>query len=237
MTNLLLPLNLQFFAENDDADTQQDAQQVEETPENAGESPSEAPKSFTQAELDEIVAKRLDRERKKYADYDEVKTKAIEYETKLEEQRLAELSEKERAEALAQKYEAEKQELANKLDALQKANEKAQLHAAFTKAATSAGIAYIDDAIALSDLSALTIEENGEINGLDALIAGLVENKPFLLAQEPQKQQPIGNAAQTAKVADKSAEQLLKDAAEKVRATGRTEDRVAYAKLKRELGL
>jgi len=237
MTNLLLPLNLQFFAENDVAETQQDAQQVDETPENAGESTSETSKSFTQAELDEIVAKRLDRERKKYADYDEVKTKASEYESKLEEQRLAELTDKERAETLAQKYEAEKQELAAQLDALRKANEQAQLQNAFTKAATSAGIAYVDDAIALSDLSALTIDENGEINGLDELIAGLVENKPFLLAQEPQKQQPIGNAAQTAKVADKTAEQLLKDAAEKVRATGRTEDRVAYAKLKRELGL
>lgn len=243
MTNLLLPLNLQFFAETDGSETQQDAPQVEETPENAVESPTEAPKTaeneqktFTQAELEEIIAKRLERERKKFADYEDVKTKASEYEQKLEEQRLAELTEKERAEELAKKYEAEKQELAAQLEAIRKEAEAEKVRNAFTKAATSAGIEYVDDAIALSDLNAITIDENGGINGLDEIITGLVENKPFLLAQK-KAPQAIGNPAQAANsIADKTAEQLLKEAADKARKTGRPEDRVAYAKLKKQLG-
>ncbi len=48
------------------------------------------PKTFTQEELDEIVKKRLERERNKsaeqYGDYDDVKAKLAEYE-KAEEER------------------------------------------------------------------------------------------------------------------------------------------------------
>ena len=46
--------------------------------------------SFTQADVDRIVADRLTRERGKYADYDQVKTKAAEFDKLAEAQKTAE---------------------------------------------------------------------------------------------------------------------------------------------------
>ncbi len=46
-------------------------------------------KTFSQTELDQIVKDRLDRERKKYADYKDLQTKAAEYE-KLQAEKLTE---------------------------------------------------------------------------------------------------------------------------------------------------
>lgn len=238
MTNLLLPLNLQFFAEDNGAEPQQDAPKVDEPPKDGAEPQQDAPqpeeKLLTQAELNEIVAKRIERERKKYADYDELKAQAAEYAQKLEEQRLAELSEKERAEELAQKYEAEKQELAQQLEAERKARADEKIKAAFVSAATKNGIKYVDDALALSDLSEVTIDENGAVIGIDAVIANVIEHKPYLLA--PKLPDLGGNGDGHTETTPKSAEQLLAEAAEKAK-TGNTEDRMAYAKLKRKLGI
>lgn len=200
--------------------------------------PTAETKTFTQSELDEIVAKRVEREKKKiekFADYDELKTKASEYEAKLEEQRLAELSATERAEELAKKYEAEKQELADLLDSERTARSTERIRNEFIKVASSAGIEYVDDAIALSDLSAVTIDETGAIVGVSEIVNALVENKPFLLAQ-PKQKQAIGQATNNATAQpDKTAEQLLSEAAAKARKSGRYEDRIAFDRLKREL--
>ena len=50
-----------------------------ETVENATQSASAEERTFTQAEMDAIIGDRLKRERAKYADYDELKTKATAY--------------------------------------------------------------------------------------------------------------------------------------------------------------
>ncbi|MDP1417438.1 hypothetical protein Q8G35_03335 [Peribacillus simplex] len=63
-------------------------------------------KTFTQAEVDKILTDRIaraNRKLEKFADYDDVKTKASEYEKLLEEKRLAELSKKGRLEEIAKK--------------------------------------------------------------------------------------------------------------------------------------
>jgi len=241
MKDLLLPLNLQFFAESEGAETTPNGQ--ESATDNLAEPEShssekvkvEEEKTFTQADLNDAIAKRLERERKKFADYDEIKTKASEYESKLEEQRLAELSEKERAEELAKKFEDEKSELQAQLDALRKETEQEKIRNEFTKVASGAGITYIDDALALSDLSAVSIED-GKVVGVDDVVKALVENKPFLVGKAQPK--PIGEATNNAQARpDRTAEQLLAEAADKVRKNGRTEDRVEYAKLKKQLGL
>lgn len=194
-------------------------------------------KTFTQEELDKIVADRIARERKKldkFADYDDLKTKAAEYEKRLEEQRLAELSEKERAEEIAKKAEEEKSELAKQLEELRKANEQEKIHNEFIKVATSQNVAYIEDALRLADLSAVTVED-GKVIGVVDVVKALVDNKPFLLAKKQPK--PIGESSNgSADVSDKTSDQLLREAAEKAKRTGRTEDKVAYATLKRELG-
>src|SRR5690554_1605517 len=168
----LLTLDIQFFAEGEGGEP---ADPVETT------KPTEPEvKTYTQEEINEMIAKRLERERKKYADYDEIKTKAMEYEKALEEKRLAELSEKERAEELAKKYEAEKQELAAQLEALRTQAQQERICNEFIKVASSANIIDIDAAIALSDLSAVEIGEDGKVNGIDDVVKTLVENKPYL---------------------------------------------------------
>lgn len=53
----------------------------------------EVPKTFTQDDLDKIVKDRIERERKKYADYSDLKSKA----TKLDEMEKAKLSDEEKA--------------------------------------------------------------------------------------------------------------------------------------------
>jgi hypothetical protein len=215
-------------------------QVVEEVNENLTvEVPANKPesKTFTQEELDKIVADRIAREKKKlekFADYDEIKTKAAEYEKALEEKRLAELTEKERAEEIAKKAEEEKAELAKQLEDLRKANEQEKITNEFIKVATSKNVAYIEDALRLADLSAVTFED-GKVVGVEDVVNALVENKPFLVATKKQPKQ-IGEATNsTSDKSEKSAEQLLAEAADKAKRSGRVEDKVAYATLKAQL--
>ena len=201
---------------------------------------ADTPKTFTQDELDKIVADRISRERKKlekFADYDDLKTKASEYEKALEEKRLAELSAQERAEELAKKYEAERNDLEKKLTDYQAKVERQQVVNAFIKAAPGANIPAdrIDAALKLADLSAVTVGENG-IEGLDAVMGALVETYGFL-AETKKPQKPIGEPSNSPKdTADKTTEQMLREAAEKAKRTGKTEDMIAYATLKAQLG-
>jgi hypothetical protein len=198
-------------------------------------------KTFTQDELDKIVADRIARERKKiekFADYDDLKTKASEYEKALEEKRLAELSAQERAEEIAKKYEAERNEYAKQLEELKSQAQREKIVNAFIKAAPGVNIPSdrIDAALKLADLSAVSIGENG-VEGLDTVMGTLVEQYGFL-AETKRSQKPIGDATNSPKdTADKTSEQLLNDAIAKAKRTQKIEDRMAVAALKRELGL
>ena len=71
---------------------------VDETSDDSGTS---AGKTLTQAEVDRIVEQRLARERKRYADYDELKAKA----KKVDELEAANLSELEKAQKKAEELE------------------------------------------------------------------------------------------------------------------------------------
>lgn len=200
----------------------------------------EPEKRFTQAEVDKILADRVARANKKlekFADYDDLKTKATEYENAIEANRIAELSAQERAEELAKKFEAERDGFAKQLEEFKTKAERQQIVNAFIKAAPGVSIPSdrIDAAMKLADLSAVTVGEDGEVSGIDELMSALVNNYAFLQdAKKPQK--PIGEASNgNVDVSEKTSEQLLKDAADKAKRTGRREDLMAYAALKREL--
>ena len=201
---------------------------------------ADTPKTFTQDELDKIVADRISRERKKlekFADYDDLKTKASEYEKALEEKRLAELSAQERAEELAKKFEAERNDFAKKLEELQSQAQREKVVNAFIKAAPGVNIPAdrIDAALKLADLSAETVGENG-VEGLDAVMSALGETYGFL-AETKKPQKPIGEPSNSPKdTADKTNDQLLQEAADKVKRTQSMEAKVAYAALKAKLG-
>jgi len=194
------------------------------------------PKTFTQEELDSILKDRLDRERKKYADYDDKAAKLAELEKAEEERRLASLGEVERAQEEIAKKAQEAEELRQRLAAIEGEREEERKLAAFRSLASSAeyGLSAdrIEAAIKLADMSQLQKTDAGY--DANDVMKALVDKYPFLTAQAAA--QPIGKPlAQTQEVvADKRS--LLEKLAEKARLSGRTEDKVAYAKAKRELG-
>lgn len=234
--NALLTLNLQYFAEGSESEAPEANPDGQPSAETQVESPESAEKTFTQAQLDELIAKRIERERKKFVDYDEIKAKVSEYEAQLQAQREAEMSEVEKAQDQAKQFEAQLAEIRAQLETERNNARQQAIKNEFIKVATSANIIDIDAAMALSDLSAVEIGEDGKVNGVDDVIKTLVEHKPYLVAKK--QTQPIGtatnggNGGQTEKTAD----QLLAEAAEKARKSGTLADKVAYAQLKKQLG-
>lgn len=233
--NALLTLNLQYFAEDGESTTPETNPDGQSPAESQLESPESAEKTFTQAELDEKITDRIKRERKKFADYEDLKAKLAEYESKAEEQRQSELTDLQKAQEQAQQFETQLQELTAQLEAERNTSRQQAIKNEFIKVASSANIIDIDAAMALSDLSAVEIGEYGKVNGVDTVIKTLVENKPYLVAKK--QTQPIGTATNggSGGQSEKTAEQLLADAAEKAQRTNRPEDRARYAQLKREL--
>ncbi|NGQ95493.1 hypothetical protein G3578_10045 [Brevibacillus sp. SYP-B805] len=198
-------------------------------------------KTFTQEDVDRIVLERIARERKKlerFADYDDIKAKLAEYEKEREERQRAEMTEIERYKADYEKVTSEKQTLEQQLTELRETIKREKIVNEFIKVATALNVAYIDDALKLADLSAVTVDEDG-VKGVKEAVEALVQHKPFLLAQAKKEPKTVGGPSNPNPdgTAQKTAEQLLKEAAEKARRTGRIEDRMAYAQLKKELGL
>lgn len=226
----LMPLDIQLFADDDDPKDNPPGVDPKD------KQPEVKTVSMTQEELDTLIIREKGRVKSKFADYDELKTKLAEYEKQAEEKQRAEMTELERLQKdLEAKGEVE-QSLAKQLEDLQAQVKSEKIRNEFIKVATSNQIAYLDDAYSLADLSAVTIGDDGKVVGMDDVIKSLVDNKPFLVAKKQSK--PIGDPTNGQhERTDKTAEQLLAEAAEKARKTGRAEDRAAFAKLKRELGL
>ncbi|WP_178023026.1 scaffolding protein [uncultured Paenibacillus sp.] len=220
------PLNLQLFAENGPpADP-------EPTPE-----PAPEPKLVPQDEVDRIVADRLARERKKYADYDDIKAKLAALEQAEEERKKAEMSEAERLAAELEEARKKAQEAEEaKSAALTSANQRL-INAEFRALARDANIPAdrLDAALKLADLSAVTVSEDGNVTGAKEAVEALVTAHGYLVEKAQPK--PIGGASGAEPTPEKTKEKLLEAAAEKARKSGRLEDQVAYAKLKRELNL
>jgi hypothetical protein len=212
-----------------------DEQSTVEVPENK----PDTEKRFTQADVDRLLGERVARVNKKlekFADYDDLKTKASEYEKALEEKRLAELSAQERAEELAKKYEAERNDFEKQLKDYQTKAERQKIENAFIKAAPGVNIPAdrIDAALKLADLSAVNIGENG-VEGLEDVLNALVTNYSFL-AEVKKPQKPIGEATNSLKdTSEKTSDQLLKEAADKAKRSQKIEDKIAYAALKAQL--
>lgn len=197
------PLNLQLFAESEPEPTPQD-QPAEPTP--------EPEKTFTQAELDSIVTQRLERERKKYGDYEDLKTKLAELQAAEDERKRGEMTEIERFKADLEKEQAVKQTLESELSTLRESVKQERIRNAFITAAQAANIAYIDDAWALADRSEINVGDDGNVVGIDAVIASLVEKKPFLVAQNPTKPKTIGDPTPSVEEKARTLEAQLEEA-------------------------
>jgi hypothetical protein len=125
---------------------------------------TDAPKTFTQAELDAVIADRLKREREKYADFETLKKKATDYD-KLTEAQKDELT---KAQERATKAEAESARV------LAQANERI-IMASFVAEAAKQGATHPGDAYALADRSAVTIDANGNVTGVDKAVEAVVK--------------------------------------------------------------
>jgi hypothetical protein len=200
-------------------------------------------KTFTQEELDKIVADRLSREKKKlekYADYDAVKTKLSEFEKFEEERKKAEMTVQERLEA--EKAEADKkaqeaEERANK--ALEQAN-KRLLKAEFRLLAKELGVRKdaLDDAFVLADMTSVEVDEEGNVQGVKEALETLKKAKAYLFGGVDYADPSPGQyEAKRGEATQDQAKRKLQELADKAKKTGRIEDKIAYASFKKELGL
>ena len=194
--------------------------------------------TMSQDELNALISKEKGRVKSKYADYDDLKAKLADLESAENKRKEAEMTELE----LLQKKLAEKdgteQSLAKQLEELQTQMQQEKIVNAFIKAAPSVNIPSdrIDAALKLIDTSAVSIED-GKVVGLEDAMSALVEQYGFL-AETKKPQKPIGEPSNSPKdTADKTGEQLLQEAADKVKRTQSMEAKVAYAALKAKLGL
>ncbi|HDR7641231.1 phage scaffolding protein [Bacillus wiedmannii] len=140
-------------------------------------------KTLTQEQVDEVIAKRLERERKKYEDYDDLKAKLVAFEQADEERRKQEMTEVER-------LQAEKDEAAKKAveasELAQKAQEQANsriLNTEIKSVARSLNANDPNDVLALLDKTEIKIDEEGNIQGVESAVDALKTIKPWMFKQ------------------------------------------------------
>lgn len=176
------PLNLQLFAESDPP---------------ADPDPQDPPKTFTQEELDRIVADRIARERKKtekFADYDDIKTKLAELEKAEEERQKAEMSAVERLEAeKAEALKAAEEAKAERDKALSAANQRL-IKAEFKTLARELSVRpdALEDAYILANLADVNVDDGGNVVGVKAAVEALIESKPYLVEKAAAQPKTIG---------------------------------------------
>ena len=137
-----------------------DAEQVKEESQADANDPR-----FTNAQVEAIVEQRLARERKKYADYPDLKDKAARW-AEFEESQKSELQKAQEAAERAQK---------ERDTALQEANDRL-IRAAFMAEAGRVHAKHPEDAYLLSDLSDVTITDDGKVTGVAAAVEVLVSD-------------------------------------------------------------
>lgn len=208
--------------ENQNVENQQPQQGEQQNPGNQQRPTGgqEQERMFTQSELNAIVGDRVNRTKEKY------EAKLQELNKQLEEMKAV----KEKAE--------EYDKLFEEFESFKSKYRTEKIQTRFKEKAKEYNIEYLDAAMKLvkDELFGLNVNEDGEVEGLDDLVKNLVEQNPFLVAQKQQQQpKPVGMPANPSGRADKSKEQLLKEAYQKAKRTGRQEDMLAYSRLKREL--
>ena len=143
------------------------AEQV--TPNNAtggGQQPDQGSddRTFTQEDVNRIAGDARAAERKKYADYDDLKDAATKWEAQQESQKSALQRAEEARQAAVQAAKA----------AMTAANERLT-RAAFLAAAAQAGAAHPEDAYALANRATVQVSDDGTVSGVAEAVAVLVE--------------------------------------------------------------
>lgn len=134
------------------------------------ETTTETGKSFTQEDVDRIVKDRVTRERAKYGDYNDLKTKA----SRLDEIETANASEQEKA-VKAARDEATKAERERSNAVLARAEARAL--------AAEADFQDPTDAVAFLKLADVKVDEDGQVDAdeIRSQLKDLADKKPYLL--------------------------------------------------------
>jgi hypothetical protein len=199
-------------------------------------------KTFTQEELDKIVAERVGRANKKlekFADYEDLKTKLSEYTKAEEERKKAEMTETERLQAELDELKRIAQEAEEtKSKTLESAN-KRLVKSEFKVLAKDLGVRKdaLDDAFVLADLSGVEIDDEGNVTGVKEALETLKKAKAYLFGVTEYADPSPGQHETKRDNAQEQSRRKLQDLADKARKTGRIEDKIAYASFKAELGI
>lgn len=147
-----------------------------------GQQDSKTGQTFSQAELDRVVADRLARERAKFKDYGDLKSKAAEHDKAVEAQKTAE----QRAQDEAERY---KKRAEGMMARLAQASIKAQ--------AAAKDFADADDASGFLPAGDF-VSSDGEVDSaaIDAALDDLLSRKPHLRKPEPGPRPPAPTRAQ-----------------------------------------
>jgi hypothetical protein len=178
----VLKLNLQFFAEENN-DSSEDVNENTTTTEESEKTPEKKEKTFTQAELDEILAKRLKREKEKQSETDARLKRLEELEKAEEDRKKAAMSEAERLNA--EKEEATKK-AAEATEAAKKAQESANqriLNTEIKSVARSLNANDPSDVLALLNKEGIEIDDSGDVKGVEEAVKALKEAKPWMFKQ------------------------------------------------------
>lgn len=127
-------------------------------------------KLLSQVQVDAIVADRLARQSKKFADYDELKAKAA----KLDESEAASLSELEKERAARAAAE-------ERVSLLQVESDSAKVTAAITAEATLRGVRNISTVLRAIDRTGLTLGDDGQVSGVEDAVEALLAEIPELV--------------------------------------------------------
>ena len=137
-------------------------------------------KTFTQEQLDTIIEQRLNRERGKFADYDDLRAKAEKL-TKLEQEQMTEA---ERQKQLLAEAQAAKAGLEAQLKTKELETQGLLVRAEVRVMATSMGFASPDDAYALANLAKVKVAESGEISGVKEALEKLTKGEQAVPARQ-----------------------------------------------------
>ena len=149
-------------------------------------------KTFTQDQLNAIVAERLARERGKFADYDDLKKAA----DKLREIEDAQKTELQRAQEAQQAAE-------ERAKAATAAAQERLMRAEFLAKAALAGVAHPEDAYALADKSAVQMGEDGTVTGVSEAVKVLIDAGRLVMSGRPSAPDLNGGAGSGQRAGDK----------------------------------
>lgn len=124
----------------------------------------------SQEQFDDMVKDRINRERQKYADYDDIKSKAAKY----DEAQAANQTDLEKAQERAAKAEREAAE------ATQRAQD-SLLRSAIITEAVKKNVVDPDAVVAMLDRTAVTFNDDGSPKNIAEAMDSLLEAKPYLV--------------------------------------------------------